>query len=153
MPLSFSDLSEILNIEENKILNFQTHNGAIDYKGCEFSIANTKYIFRLAKVTPKKNGLFVTFWNRNKQGTTEPYSVSEKFDVLLILCLDDSNKGFFSFSKDTLITNNILVDEDNMIAGKRGFRVYPKWSEPGSKQALVTKQWQMDYFSRDFTPK
>nr|WGE07832.1 MepB family protein [Bacillus subtilis] len=34
----------------------------------------------------------------------------------------------------------------NSKKGKTAFRVYPPWTEPVSKQAVKTQQWQLRYF-------
>ena len=37
-----------------------------EYYAASFKVSRRQYIFRSAKVTPKKIGLFVTLWCRNK---------------------------------------------------------------------------------------
>lgn len=144
-------LAKLLNIPENKLLDYKQHPEAEDYSGCEFKFKNQKYFFRAAKVTPKKNGLFVTLWDRNKKGETAPLDASEPFHSLIIFCAELSHKGMFSFTKQTLITNKILHDSTKKQTGKRGFRVYPHWTTPQSKQAVTTKKWQVEHFSKSFT--
>jgi len=43
-----------------------------------------------------------------------------------------------------LVEKHILSSKNR--EGKRGFRVYPIWDLPISKQAMRTKLWQNDYF-------
>lgn len=153
MLFSISKLSKILDISEENILNFQAHSEASVYNGCEFNFCKSKYIFREAKVTPKKTGLFVTFWKRNIELITEPFDACDKFDILLVLCRDSSNSGLFKFTKEALIDNGIVSSVGEKREGKRGFRLYPEWSQPVSAQALKTKKWQVGYFSRNLSLK
>lgn len=54
------------------------------------------------------------------------------------------NFGFFLFTKDILIKNQILTTDYK--EGKRGFRVYPNWDVPQNKQATKTQNWQNRFF-------
>ncbi|WP_353118714.1 MepB family protein [Myroides odoratus] len=100
--------------------------------------------FRRAKITPKKIGQFVTVWKRNAEGITTPFSLSDPFDFYIILTEASNQVGCFIFPKSILGEKGILTTPKQ--EGKRGFRVYPTWDYPTSKQAQTTQQWQKNYF-------
>lgn len=103
-----------------------------------------KVKYRQAKLTPKKVGLFVTLWKRNIENKTEPFSVNDSFDFYIIAAKQEDNFGFFIFSKDILTEKSILTNSKK--EGKRGFRVYPDWTETTNNQATKTKAWQTNCF-------
>lgn len=115
------------------------------YSGCSYTLDNIKIISRTAKITPTKTGQFVTFWKRNGEGVTEPYSEFDAFDFLVINVFKDDNLGQFVFPKSVLISKGILSSIHKK-EGKRGFRIYAPWDIVTSKQALKTQQWQCEYF-------
>ena len=55
----------------------------------------------------------------------------------------DSEIGQFVFPKEVLLKHNIISSKQK--EGKRGFRVYPPWDTPTSKQAQKTQNWQLQY--------
>lgn len=114
------------------------------YDGYNFQIGTFKIKFRKAKVTPKKIGQFVTLWRRNAAKQTEPFHINDDLDFYLIATRDNERFGFFFFPKHVLGKNFILTDSNKI--GKRGFRVYPDWDIPISKQAQTAKAWQTAYF-------
>jgi len=114
------------------------------YKACKFKINNLKIICRNAKITPKKIGQFVTFWRRNKDGVTAPFQETDDIDFFVINVLKEHQIGQFVLPKSALIKNKIISTDQK--EGKRGFRVYPKWDRPKSKQAKKTQKWQAKYF-------
>ena len=128
-----------------KVSNFKKDTESKDYKGCSYEVENVFSIERTAKVTPKKTGLFVTCWKRNSNGVTEPFDSSDEIDFLIINTKEANHSGQFVFPKAALILHGILSTHKK--GGKRGFRVYPTWSNPTSKQAIKTQLWQLDYFS------
>ena len=101
-------------------------------------------IIREAKTTPKKVGQFVSIWKRNKEGITEPRHINDAFEWLIIKCKSGNKSGRFIFPKSILIEKEIISTTEK--EGKRGFRVYPPWDEPQSKQAIETKKWQVKFF-------
>lgn len=127
-----------------QITDFVKHNESQEYDGCEFLLNNKKIIYRTSKITPKKVGQFVTFWKRNKNGITEPFSEIETLNYYVINVQRDNKKGQFIFPKSILIEKGILSTLKK--EGKRGFRVYPIWDKTMSKQAIVTQNWQLNYF-------
>ena len=128
------------------IQDLKFHDEASGYEGCEYTLGRHKFIQRTAKLTPKKDGQFVTLWKRNRQGITAPFAVEDKFDFVVIICRKASNEGCFLFSKNVLVQKGILQATGTKASGKRGFRVYPKWDQPKNKQALNTQKWQQEFF-------
>lgn len=126
------------------ISNFITEPESKEYNACQFQIDGRLVISRIAKTTPKKIGQFVTFWNRNTKGITQPYSEKDNFHFYVINVQKENHVGQFVFPKSILIAKGIVSTEKK--DGKRGFRVYPIWDAPTSKQAQKTQQWQLDYF-------
>jgi hypothetical protein len=115
-----------------------------EYKACNFKLNELKVICRNAKITPKKIGQFVTFWKRNKNGVPEPYHETDKFDFYVVTVLKENRVGQFILPKSVLIEREII--SSNQKDGKRGFRIYPSWDTPTSKQAKKTQEWQTNYF-------
>lgn len=134
-------LSQLTN---KKITNFVIDDECLEYSGCSFKLGNLKVKFRQAKVTAKKVGLFVTLWKRNIENKTEPFNVNDPFDFYIIAVKQEVCSGFFIFPKDILSDKNILTNSKK--EGKRGFRVYPDWTETTNNQAIKTKAWQTHYF-------
>ena len=116
----------------------------IAYDACQFELNGMKIICRSSKITPKKNGQFVTFWKRNEEGVTEPFSEFDQIDFYVINVKSKTNFGQFVFPKSELIDKGILSTKKK--DGKRGFRVYPKWDKAQNKQAKKTQKWQLNYF-------
>jgi hypothetical protein len=114
------------------------------YTACEFKLEDKNIIFRTSKETPKKEGQFVTFWKRNKQGVTEPFADVDIMDYCVIHFKSGSKLGQFVFPKAVLIEKGILSSSKRR--GKRGFRIYSIWDKTKNKQAISTQKWQLDYF-------
>lgn len=133
-----------------KISNVIEDEESKEYFGCDFKADKLNFKFRKAKITPKKVGQFVTLWKRNSQNLTEPFNESDNFDFYIIVTEDIENYGLFLFPKNELSKRQILTT--NAKEGKRGFRVYPNWTETKNKQAEKTQIWQSKYFI-DFTTK
>lgn len=141
----------LLQIEKNiytpnalLITNYELAQEGNPYAACEFNLNAKHVIYRNAKVTPTKTGQFVTFWKRNHLGVTVPYAEADKLDFLIITTKSKTNLGQFVFPKSVLINKGIISTDFK--SGKRGFRLYPSWDTPTSKQALNTQQWQLKYF-------
>ena len=104
-----------------------------------------KMHFREAKITPKKIGQFVTFWQRDLvTGKIKPFDVSDDFDLLAVSVSDKGKVGHFIFSKEVLLKENIISKEGK--GGKRAMRVYPPWDKAENKQAIATQKWQLRCF-------
>lgn len=107
---------------------------------------------RRGKVTPTKVGLFVTHWRRSDDGTTGPYDEHDEADVLLVTVAEPQtsessthpSRGVFVLDREALLAHGILARDS--VGSKRGFRVYPPWSETAPGQATRTQRWQLDYF-------
>lgn len=135
------EISDFLNIE---FLNIIEDSESREYYGLDCSINNNHIKFRKAKLTPIKNGQFVTFWKRNSNMETEPYDFLDLFDFYLIYVQKESKRGIFVFPKDILKQKKVISNNNN--EGKRGFRVYPNWDKAESAQAKKTQLWQSEYF-------
>jgi hypothetical protein len=127
-----------------KISDLKTEAESKEYNACRFQLNGLQIISRTAKITPKKTGQFVTFWKRNKQGITEPFSETDNFHYFVINVEKENRHGQFVFPKSVLMAKGIISTENK--DGKRGFRIYPIWDTPTSKQAEKTQQWQLGYF-------
>ena len=115
-----------------------------EYKACTFRLDGRYVICRNSKITPKKIGQFVTFWKRNKENIIEPFDENDQIDFYIINVIKENRLGQFVFPKSVLIDNKIISSTNK--EGKRGFRVYPCWDIPKSKQAIKTQTWQLEYF-------
>jgi len=128
-------------------LNYKINSESSQYKACSYTINGMNIIERTAKITPKKMGQYVTCWTRNIDGITSPYNEVDYIDFFIIKVSSNKNKGWFKFPKTALIKHGILSTATK--DGKRGFRVYPIWDTPVSKQAKKTQDWQLPYFSQE----
>ena len=125
-------------------LNFKIELESQEYSACDFQLDRQNVKFRLAKITPTKIGQFVTIWNRNEKGITQPFDISDDFEFYIIAARQQNKFGVFVFTKSVLYNNKILSDKTR--DGKRGIRVYPTWDLTTNKQAQKTQQWQTKYF-------
>ena len=115
-----------------------------EYKAVGFALNQKTVQYRCAKVTPTKIGQFVTLWKRDGVGEEiRPYHVSDNLDLAIIAANQGNRQGYFIFPHFVLKKQGIVQDNK---PGKRGFRVYPIWDKPTSKQALKTQAWQLEYF-------
>jgi hypothetical protein len=117
---------------------------SIEYGACSFELDCKKIQHRVSKITPTKNGQFVTIWKRNQNGITEPFDSNDKIDFIIITARSGENLGQFIFPKSILADKGIITQ--NGKSGKRGIRVYPPWDKPESKEAEKTQSWQLQYF-------
>lgn len=146
---SFHDDLEIAKKMVYDQCNFDFKNSklnveSIEYGACYFELDGKKIQHRVSKITPSKNGQFVTIWKRNQDGLTEPFDSSDEIDFIIITARSGHNFGQFIFPKSVLANKGII--SQNGKTGKRGIRVYPPWDKPESKQAEKTQSWQLDYF-------
>lgn len=114
------------------------------YDACIFKLNQKPIIYRTAKITPTKVGLFVTIWKRDKEGVTAPFDVNDNFDFIIINCENQELAGQFIFPKSVLLDRKIISGDNSN--GKRGIRVYPPWDIMLNNQASKTQQWQAKYF-------
>jgi hypothetical protein len=123
---------------------FEPEPESTEYEACTFMLNDLRITSRLANITPAKNGQFVTLWTRNAAGITEPYSIDNGPDLVIITARRQEDMGQFIFPRHVLASKGIFTT--NGREGKRGFRIYPPWDIPESKQASGTQQWQSAYF-------
>lgn len=126
------------------ITNAKLNTESLEYGACSFELDGKKIQQRVSKITPTKNGQFVTIWKRNQDGITEPFDYSDELDFIIITARSGDHLGQFIFPKRVLADKGILTQ--NGKSGKRGIRVYPPWDKPKSKQAEKTQSWQLNYF-------
>ncbi|WP_025125567.1 MepB family protein [Myroides odoratimimus] len=112
-----------------------------DYNACTFTLNDKKFIYREAKVTPKKVGYFVAIWQRDYEGKTIPYRITDDFDYFII----STQQGYFLYPKEELARLHIISTEQN--EGKRGMRVYPNLEAEMNKQALKTYQSHLPFWN------
>ena len=136
--------TQIYNKVNFQIYKIENEIEVIEYDACRFELNKMKIISRSSKITPKKVGQFVTFWKRNINKTTEPYSETDLIDFYVINVKTETNFGQFVFPKSELINKGIISTKEK--DGKRGFRVYPSWDNPKNKQANKAQEWQLKYF-------
>lgn len=127
-----------------EISDFVIEPESKEYKACNFKLDGKSILYRNAKITPKKVGLFVTCWKRNENGIIEPFHEDNQIDFYVINTRFEKEFGQFVFPKSVLIKKGIISTKNK--EGKRGFRVYPKWDRPESNHAKKTQKWQLDYF-------
>ncbi len=78
------------------------------YSGCWFTLTGAygtenRVVFRTAKVTPTKAGLFVTLWKRDDSGITRPYSVEDGVDEFWVVTETPNGYGYFAFTAQSLV--------------------------------------------------
>ncbi|GAK12439.1 MepB family protein [Geomicrobium sp. JCM 19039] len=101
--------------------------------------------FRVASKTPKKVGQFVVIWRKDENNKNRSYTYDEAHDLLVVTVFNESSEfGQFIFPKEILVKQNIV--STNVREGKMGFRVYPEWDKPTSRQGIKTQEWQLPYF-------
>jgi hypothetical protein len=114
------------------------------YGAHEFRLDGATVRVRVAKVTPTKNGLFVTVWKRLDAGPIQPFDVGDSIDFVVVTAREEAHFGHFAFPAEVLKRRGIIAAEAG--AGKRAFRVYPPWAVTGSSQAARTAAWQRPHF-------
>ena len=126
--------------------NFAPEDESSAYYAHTFTIKDKQGLYRIAKITPKKSGSFVTIYKRGDDSLITPYEVSDSIDFVVIAVVDGNNVGEFVFSKTVLCERNIFSTNSN--EGKRAMRVYAPWDKTTSAQAATTRKWQGAYFVR-----
>lgn len=120
------------------------------YAGCSFVMAGSDgvgapTVFRSAKVTPAKAGLFTTLWKRDENGVTRPYSLADRIETFIVAASVPDGYGYFSFTATDLADHGILATGGK--PGKRGFRLYTPWDTGLNKSASSTWAWQRAFFT------
>lgn len=116
-----------------------------EYGACTFEMDGQSVKFRVAKITPKKVGQFVTLWKR--AGKIIPCDVADPFDLYIVHVRSGENVGQFVFPKAALEKQGIL--STGGVGGKLAMRIYPPWDVAVNKQAKSTQKWQLEYFTRE----
>ncbi|MFC9789673.1 MepB family protein [Rhodococcus sp. NPDC127528] len=119
-------------------------SGNAEYAAFVSRVGRRSVRFRASKLTPAKVGAFVATWRRADDGSTEPFASEGGADLLVITVREEPHFGLFAFPRAALIRHGIVSVDGR--GGKRGFRVYPPWSETGNRQAQRTQEWQCHYF-------
>lgn len=116
------------------------------YAACTFTLHNKKILFRSAKKTPKKVGMFVTAWKRvSVNHDICPFDETDPIDYVIVESKDDVHDGYFLFAKNVLIEQGIFSTKKK--DGKRAFRLYSPFHNLQNKQSLKTQNWQRKFFS------
>ncbi len=145
LPNELKTVKEIIYDNHGlNLTNLKFSTESLKYGACSFELNNKKIQYRVAKITPLKSGHFVTIWQRNKDGITEPFHISDDLDFIIIAAKRENNFGQFIFPKFVLAEKGIITNNNK--EGKRGIRVYPPWDTVASKQAEKTQTWQTKYF-------
>lgn len=131
LPLGWR-LTKIIEENQNK-----------EYGGYRLQLNQVEIRFRIAKITPKKVGQFVAFWEK-EQGVNIPYNYQGSPDFIVVYTEQHEKKGHFVFPKKVLKERGILSDGEKV--GKMGIRIYPPWDQPTSPQGRATQKWQLAYF-------
>ena len=134
----------VFKVCNNELTNLDPEQESQEYFAYTFNLNNQKVKFRIAKITPKKIGQFVSIWKRDKNGITKPHELNDEFAYWIIAVRKEMKLGVFIFNKTILIEKKILASKT--APGKRGMRVYPTWDLTESKHAEKTQLWQSEYF-------
>lgn len=116
-----------------EISDFEDEPESKEYDACRFKLNGLNIISRNAKITPKKNGQFVTFWKRNGNSPIAPLDENDRFDFYVVNVRMETEFGQFVFPKNKLIKKGIISTGKK--EGKRAFRVYPDWDIAKNKTA------------------
>lgn len=124
--------------------NRQAEPQNLAYEGFTFSLNHRSFRHRRAKKTPKKQGYFVVFWEKDMQNKNQAYSVAESLEITIVTVIDQEKVGQFLFPRAILQQQGILRSEAQK--GKMGIRVYPTWELDLNKNAQQIQKWQAPYF-------
>lgn len=105
---------------------------------------STRIRTRIAKSTPKKEGYFTVFLEKNDVNKNIPFSDTNSPELLAIIVCDSNRKGLFLFPKEIAIEKKIV--STNNAKGRMAMRVYPTWCLHLNKTATATQKWQINYF-------
>ena len=115
-----------------------------EYEGFCFQADGLSFRSRRAKKTPKKQGYFVAFWEKDTNNKNIPFSFEAFPDKLVISVIDGPLSGQFIIPKSVLREKKILKHKG--ITGKMALRFYPSWENSLNKTAQAAQKWQCDYF-------
>lgn len=142
---SIDYISELIHqISQSSLANLMLEEQNKEYEGTVFTIDHHSFRSRRGKQTPKKQGYFVVFWEKDMLDKNKAYDFVNAPDKLIITIFDGDKKGQFIFPKELLAEKNILSTESKQ--GKMALIVYPDWVTPFNQTALATQKWQLPYF-------
>lgn len=136
------ELARSLKLSEIEQLTLEAQN--IEYEGMSFYLNNVQFRSRLAKLTSKKTGYFVVFWEKDAENKNQPYYFENSPEKLIVSIIDNNFRGQFVFPKTVLLKQGVLKGVNSK--GKMGIRVYPSWTGNLNNSAKKTQQWQSAYF-------
>lgn len=86
MPIPSELTSLIVLLEElnQPISDVFSESESKEYNAFDFKIDNFSVKFRTSKITPTKNGQFVTLYKRIESGTIAPFDMTDKIDFVII---------------------------------------------------------------------
>lgn len=143
------EIIDNIKCTEFSVIKYEEQNH--EYEGMLVQIDQQMYRSRLAKLTPKKQGYFVAFWEKSKCGNNQAYSYEDAPEKLIVSVIDNEKKGQFIFPKEVLLKYGVL--KKPLQKGKMALRVYPGWITELNKNACKVQWWQNEYFidlSQDF---
>lgn len=114
-----------------------------DYESGIAQIDDEAWHIRTARNTPSKPGAFLAFWRRDADGRTTPFRDDDPAVGLLVFVEQDGGRGVFRFTAAHLAELGVTAVK---WAGKRGFRVYPKWCTGLNARAAATQRAQAPAF-------
>ncbi|GEL65881.1 MepB family protein [Marinilactibacillus psychrotolerans] len=134
-------VAAIVNHEMDDLIQEEQNS---EYEGVRFNLLNQTYRSRLAKSTPKKQGYFVVFWEKDNMDKNQPFTYLSSPDRVIVTVMDNEKIGQFIFPKTVLHKQGILSSE--ISKGKMAIRVYPSWISNLNPSAAKTQKWQVEYF-------
>ena len=66
------------------ISDLKPEKESLEYSACDATFDGKRAKFRIAKITPKKIGQFVTLWKRGNNGSIQPFDASDNIDFVII---------------------------------------------------------------------
>lgn len=117
------------NLKIDDIFNSQIYYPNIKYNSRHYNRNGSSIFYTVGKITPKKEGYFVTFYKRinNKN---EPFNINDHIDYLIIKLNKDQ---YILFNKKDLVDLKIISTQEFL--GKMGFRVYRE--KPSIRSAII----------------
>jgi hypothetical protein len=115
-----------------------------EYGALTFDLNQWHVKFRVAKITPRKVGQFVTLWKRIGKGPILPFDITDSVDFFIISVRQEENFGQIIFPQKILQEKGVISTQGK--GGKRAIRVYPPWDQANNAQASKSQTWQLKYF-------
>ncbi|MBP9752466.1 MAG: MepB family protein [Proteobacteria bacterium] len=145
IPLSFKEFLIDIQKTLDDVTNVLIDEESKDYAACQFIMSGKKNLFRNAKKTPKKVGMFVTLWKRpTKDSEICPFDKTDNVDFVIVKSRDEYDDGYFVFPVDVFFKYGIFSKDQK--DGKRAIRVYSPSHITQNLQSTKTQKWQKNYF-------